>query len=97
MIFGHHGGTHASAHGIFDNAVVSGLAKKNADTRVFIAAFHIPIQGFQIEFQLTDVLRLEVASLQLDGYQTLQAPVIKQQIDLKGRATHLQRVFAIYK
>ena len=43
---------------------------------------YISIQGFQIEINLSNMLRLKFSNLQLNRYKTGQSAVIEQQVDV---------------
>lgn len=54
---------------------------------------NIPIQGFQIEFQLSEVFRFETADLQFKGDQAIQATVKEQEIKRKISSADLDGIF----
>ena len=59
-IVSHHGRGHTAAEGIFRHRVVFASTEDHTDTGILIWLFHIPVKCFEIEVDLTDMLRLEI-------------------------------------
>lgn len=84
---------HAAAQGIFHDRIILARAEDQAHARILIWFLHIPIQCFKIEIDLTDMLRLEPADLQLDRHKAGQRTVIEKQIDIEILPADLNSVF----
>ena len=93
FIFCNHCRAQTTVERIFHNFSVCFFAQQNADRRIFVAPFHIVIQGFKIKLQLPYKCRLKLGCFQFYRHQTLKRSVKKQLIDLKRFVTYMQRIF----
>jgi len=82
---------------VFDNSPVFLLTQDNADSGVLPLLAHLFVENAQVELHLADILRLELADLELDGDEALESAVEKQQIDEILPALDLQAELAADK
>jgi hypothetical protein len=80
--------------GVLDYLVVLGRAQQNAERWPLVRLLHVAVQRLEIEFQLAEVLGLELANFQFYGDQGIKRPVEEEQIEGEVPAADLQRVLA---
>ena len=81
FILGDHGGGEAAAEAILDDFGVLGGAEQQANGGIFVGLAVVAVEGFEVEVDLTEVLRAEFANLQLDGDEAVHAAMEEQQIE----------------
>jgi hypothetical protein len=70
-------------HGILNNFVILGAAKKNADAWVLMRSFAITIKRFEVESELAHVFRFETAGFQLKSNKASQITMVEKEVQLK--------------
>ena len=78
--------------GVFRNQVVFRLAEQKPNGRVVIFGLHDSVHGREVEIELTDVLRLELAGFEFDHHIATQSEMIKEQIQIKIIAADIQMI-----
>ena len=81
LIFGDERGRKRAAEGVLDHLAVLAGAEKDADGRSFVRLADVTVESLQVEFQLAEVLGLELTDLELDGDQAAQAAMEEQQVE----------------
>src|SRR5262249_43610790 len=78
LVLRNQGRRYCPAQGVLDYLVGFGGAEQHADRRALMRLAHVPVEGLQIELQLTEVSGLELLDLQLEGDQAIERPVEEQ-------------------
>ena len=65
-------GRHGTAEGVFDNLVVLGGAKENADRGLLMRLSHVAVERLQVELQFAVMFGLELDDLELEGDQAIE-------------------------
>ena len=94
FVFGHQGGRHASTQGVFDDFMILRGTQQYADRRLLVRFLNVPVERFQIELQLAEIFGLELVDFQLDGHQTIERPIEKEQVEREIASADLQGVLA---
>ena len=71
--------------------------RKYPERRTLVTLLYRPVERFQVELQLPQVLRAERVDLEFNRHQAVQTAVEKQQIERKILSADLQRVFRTHK
>ena len=81
LVLGDEGRRQRPAQGVLDDLVVLAGAEQHADRRALVRLADVAVEGLQVELQLAEVLGLELADLELDGDQAVQAAVEEEQVE----------------
>ena len=87
----------AAAEGILHDFIILAGAEKYPERRTLVTLLYRPVERFQVELQLPQVLRAERVDLEFNRHQAVQTAVEKQQIERKILSADLQRVFRTHK
>ena len=94
LVFRDQRGRHGPAQGILDDLVVLGGAEEHPDGRPLVRLLHVPVEGLQVELQLTKMFGLELDDLELESDQGVERPVEEQQVEGEIPPADLERVLA---
>ena len=76
---------------IFDDDTIAGLAEENADGLAFdLLVSNLLVDRRHVKAQLTDILRLELARLDLDDEVAMDAHVVEEQVESERIATDVK-------
>ncbi len=66
--------------------------QEHADRRLLVRLLHVAVEGFQVELELAEVLRLELDDLEFKRDQAIERPVEEEQVECKISSADLDRV-----
>ena len=78
--------------GIFDDDTIAGLAEENADGLAFdLLIADLLVYRRHVKAELTDILRLELARLDLNDEVAMDAHVVEEQVESKRISADIKR------
>ena len=97
LVFGDHSGRHGAAQGVFNDLMVLRGAQQHANRRLFVRLLDVAVEGFEVELQLAQILRLKFVNFQFKRHQTCEASMEKQQVEFEVSPADLDRVMTADK
>ena len=71
----------SAAEGILDDLAVLRGAEQEAEGGIFVRLAVVAVEGFEVDVELAEVLRLEAAGLEFEGDEAVQPAVKKEQVE----------------
>jgi len=81
-----------TAECILDDFLVFGGAEKQTDGSAFVSLAMVTIERFEIEVEFAEIFRAELAHLEFDGDEAIQATMKKEQVESEILRSDLDRV-----
>ena len=81
LVFGDQGRGERAAEGVLHHLAVFGGAEEHADGRPLVRFAHVPVEGFEVELQFAQILRLELIYLEFNGHETVEAAMEEEQVE----------------
>jgi hypothetical protein len=92
LILGHQRWRGRARERVLDDPVVLGGAQQDPDRRPLVGFLHVAVERLDVEAELSEVSRLELADLELEGDQAGQTPMEEHQVDREVLVPDLDRI-----
>ncbi len=81
MVYGDQCRRQAATQSVLDHFIVLKGAEEHADRGLFVSFAHVPVERFEVETELNQILRLKAADLELNGDEAVEPPMEEEKIE----------------